>query len=35
MAIYDNVNDAIAGRATPEDAMKRAQASIEKALATF
>jgi multiple sugar transport system substrate-binding protein len=34
-AIYDNVNDAIAGRATPEDAMKRAQASIEKALATF
>jgi multiple sugar transport system substrate-binding protein len=34
-AIYDNVNDAIAGRASPEDAMKRAQASIEKALATF
>jgi multiple sugar transport system substrate-binding protein len=34
-AIYDNVNDAIAGRATPGDAMKRAQASIEKALATF
>jgi multiple sugar transport system substrate-binding protein len=34
-AIYDNVNDAIAGRASPEDAMKRAQTAIEKALATF
>jgi multiple sugar transport system substrate-binding protein len=34
-AIYDNVNDAIAGRRSPEDAMKRAQAAIERALATF
>jgi multiple sugar transport system substrate-binding protein len=34
-AIYDNVNDAIAGRQTPEAAMKRAQAQIEKALQTF
>jgi multiple sugar transport system substrate-binding protein len=34
-AIYDNVNDAIAGRRTPEAAMKRAQAQIEEALRTF
>jgi multiple sugar transport system substrate-binding protein len=34
-AIYDNVNDAIAGRRTPEAAMKRAQAQIEAALRTF
>jgi multiple sugar transport system substrate-binding protein len=34
-AIYDNVNDAIAGRQSPESAMKRAQAEIEKALQTF
>jgi multiple sugar transport system substrate-binding protein len=34
-AIYDNVNDAIAGRRSPEDAMKRAQTAIERALATF
>ena len=34
-AIYDNVNDAIAGRQTPEAAMKRAQQQIEKALQTF
>jgi multiple sugar transport system substrate-binding protein len=34
-AIYNNVNDALAGRATPEDAMKKAQSQIEKALATF
>jgi len=34
-AIYDNVNDAIAGRRTPEAAMKRAQAQIEQALRTF
>ena len=34
-AIYDNVNDAIAGRRTPEAAMKRAQAQIEEALSTF
>jgi multiple sugar transport system substrate-binding protein len=33
--IYDNVNDAIAGRRTPETAMKRAQAQIEAALRTF
>ena len=34
-AIYRNVNDALAGRRSPEDAMKRAQADIERALATF
>jgi multiple sugar transport system substrate-binding protein len=34
-AIYDNVNDAIAGRRSPEAAMKRAQAEIDKALQTF
>ena len=34
-AIYDNVNDAIAGRRTPADAMKRARSQIEQALATF
>jgi multiple sugar transport system substrate-binding protein len=34
-AIYNNVNDALAGRQTPEDAMKKAQSDIEKALATF
>jgi trehalose/maltose transport system substrate-binding protein len=34
-AIYRNVNDALAGRASPEQAMKRAQADIERALATF
>jgi len=34
-AIYNNVNDAIAGRQTPEAAMKRAQAQIERALSTF
>ena len=34
-AIYRNVNDALAGRRSPEDAMKRAQAEIERALATF
>jgi multiple sugar transport system substrate-binding protein len=34
-AIYDNVNDAIAGRQTPEAAMKRAQQQIERALQTF
>ena len=34
-ASYDNVNEAIAGRMSPAAAMKRAQADIEKALATF
>jgi multiple sugar transport system substrate-binding protein len=34
-AIYDNVNDALAGRRSPEDAMKRAQSQIERALSTF
>jgi multiple sugar transport system substrate-binding protein len=34
-AIYKNVNAALAGQASPEDAMKQAQADIEKALATF
>ncbi len=34
-AIYNNVNDALAGRQSPADAMKKAQSDIEKALATF
>jgi multiple sugar transport system substrate-binding protein len=34
-AIYDNVNDALAGRRSPQDAMKKAQAEVEEALATF
>ncbi|MEY2533042.1 MAG: trehalose/maltose transport system substrate-binding protein [bacterium] len=34
-AIYNNVNDALAGRSSPEEAMKKAQSEIEKALATF
>jgi multiple sugar transport system substrate-binding protein len=34
-AIYNNVNDALAGRQTAGDAMKKAQAAIDKALATF
>ena len=34
-AIYKNVNQALSGQKSPEDAMKDAQADIEKALATF
>ena len=34
-AIYRNVNDALAGRTSPEKAMKNAQSDIERALATF
>jgi multiple sugar transport system substrate-binding protein len=34
-AIYKNVNRAITGQTSPEDAMKQAQSDIEKALATF
>jgi multiple sugar transport system substrate-binding protein len=34
-AIYKNVNRAISGQTSPENAMKQAQADIEKALATF
>ena len=34
-AIYDNVNAAISGQTSAEEAMKQAQADIEKALATF
>jgi multiple sugar transport system substrate-binding protein len=34
-AIYKNVNAALAGEKTPQDAMKQAQADIENALATF
>jgi multiple sugar transport system substrate-binding protein len=34
-AIYKNVNAALAGQTSPEDAMKQAQSDIEKALATF
>jgi multiple sugar transport system substrate-binding protein len=34
-AIYKNVNQALAGQMSPEDAMEQAQSDIEKALATF
>jgi multiple sugar transport system substrate-binding protein len=34
-AIYKNVNEALAGRTSPQDALKAAQSEIEKALATF
>jgi trehalose/maltose transport system substrate-binding protein len=34
-AIYKNVNRALTGQTSPEDAMKQAQSDVEKALATF
>jgi multiple sugar transport system substrate-binding protein len=34
-AIYKNVNAALSGQQSPEDAAKKAQADIEKALSTF
>jgi multiple sugar transport system substrate-binding protein len=34
-AIYNNVNEALAGRVSPEDALKKAQSEMDKALATF
>ncbi len=34
-AIYENVNGALAGRQSPEQAMQRAQTQIEQALETF
>ena len=34
-AIYKNVNQALVGQMSPEDAMKNAQSDIEKALSTF
>jgi multiple sugar transport system substrate-binding protein len=34
-AIYNNVNEALAGRTSAEDAMKKAQSDIDKALETF
>jgi multiple sugar transport system substrate-binding protein len=34
-AIYQNVNKALAGQMSPQDALKTADASINKALATF
>jgi multiple sugar transport system substrate-binding protein len=34
-AIYQNVNKALAGQLSPQDALKTADASINKALATF
>jgi multiple sugar transport system substrate-binding protein len=34
-AIYKNVNDALAGRASPQDALKKADSAINSALATF
>jgi multiple sugar transport system substrate-binding protein len=34
-AIYKNVNSALSGQTSPEDAVKQANSDIEKALATF
>jgi multiple sugar transport system substrate-binding protein len=34
-AIYNNVNDALAGRVAPADAVKKMQSAIDKALSTF
>ena len=34
-AIFKNVNESLAGRMSPEEAMKQAQSDIEKALSTF
>jgi multiple sugar transport system substrate-binding protein len=34
-AIYKNVNEALAGRVSPEDAMKNAQTQMQQALETF
>jgi multiple sugar transport system substrate-binding protein len=34
-AIYKNVNDALAGRASPADAIKKASSQIDSALSTF
>ena len=34
-AIYENVNAALADKASPAEALKQAQADMEKALQTF
>jgi multiple sugar transport system substrate-binding protein len=34
-AIYKNVNEALSGKVTPEEALKTGQSEMEKALATF
>jgi multiple sugar transport system substrate-binding protein len=34
-AVYENVNRAVAGQQSPEDALERGQEQIEKALASF
>jgi multiple sugar transport system substrate-binding protein len=34
-AIYENVNAALAGQATPQEALEQAQSDLEQALATF
>jgi multiple sugar transport system substrate-binding protein len=34
-AIYKNVNAALSGQQSPEDAIKQANSDIEKALSTF
>ena len=34
-AIYKNVNQALSGQASPEDAIKQADEEITRALATF
>jgi multiple sugar transport system substrate-binding protein len=34
-AIYKNVNNALAGRASPQDALKKADSQINSALSTF
>jgi ABC-type glycerol-3-phosphate transport system substrate-binding protein len=34
-AIYENVNAALAGQMSPQEALEKAQSDLEKALATF
>jgi multiple sugar transport system substrate-binding protein len=34
-AIYENVNEALAGRVSPEEALKNAQSQMQQALETF
>ena len=34
-AIYKNVNEALSGKVTPEEALKTGQTQMEQALATF
>jgi multiple sugar transport system substrate-binding protein len=34
-AIYENVNEALAGRVSPEEALQNAQSEMQQALETF